>query len=48
MIPKLIIGKNIGSNKPISKEEILRKKVEELAKKADDLQQGIEELKNLL
>ena len=46
MIPKLIINHNISSE--LSKEDILREKVEELIKKNEELKKELEELKNMI
>lgn len=46
MDPKLIINHNISS-KP-SKEDLLRKKVDELLKKNEKMKKELEELKNMI
>ena len=46
MSPKLIINHNISSE--LSKEDLLRKKVDELLKKNEKMKKELEELKNMI
>lgn len=46
MSPKLIINHNISSE--LSKEDLLREKVDELLKKNEEIKQELEELKNMI
>jgi len=46
MSPKLIINHNISSE--LSKEDLLREKVDELLKKNEKMKKELEELKNMI
>lgn len=46
MSPKLIINHNISSE--LSKEDLLRKKVDELLKKNEEMKKELEVLKNMI
>ena len=46
MSPKLIINHNISSE--LSKEDLLRKKVDELLKKNEEMKKELVELKNMI
>lgn len=46
MSPKLIINHNISSE--LSKEDLLRAKVDELLKKNEKMKKELEELKNMI
>ena len=48
MIPKLVINKDSKLAEQPSKEEKLRKKVDELLKENEKVKQELEELKNMI